>query len=121
MNEVERACQLGARPGLGAQAYARQVGGNFFTAQYVYSVSGTQGIASWDGVKWNNMVSGASGRVYALERFGTSLYAGGFFNAIGLTTANSYARWDGSNWFSTGYPAVETVVQLLHQVVVNLV
>ncbi|MGB0717625.1 MAG: Ig-like domain-containing protein, partial [Phycisphaerae bacterium] len=61
-------------------------------------------IARWNGVKWSDVGGGVSdsGHVYALAVFdtgnGPELYAGGSFDAIGGTTANRIARWNGTQW-----------------------
>ncbi|HEV2105273.1 MAG TPA: FlgD immunoglobulin-like domain containing protein [Candidatus Eisenbacteria bacterium] len=53
---------------------------------------------------WKPLGDGFNGRVYALERFGGSLYAAGAFTATGTgaVALNSLARWTGSAWVAVG-------------------
>jgi len=66
-----------------------------------------QGVAQWDGAAWSQvgegLKSGASaGTVGSLASDGTTLYAGGTFNASGGSPVTSVATWDGVSW--TGIP-----------------
>lgn len=49
---------------------------------------------------WEQVGSGASSTVYALEPFAGDLYAGGLFTEIGGVNTNYLARWNGSEWNS---------------------
>jgi len=51
---------------------------------------------------WQPMGSGFNDSVYALERHGGSIYAGGAFTASGATAINHVARWNGSAWENVG-------------------
>jgi hypothetical protein len=42
------------------------------------------------------------GTVYSLAKFGTSLYAAGYFVQAGGAAAKSIARWDGTSWLGLG-------------------
>ncbi|MCP4249994.1 MAG: hypothetical protein GY778_23380 [bacterium] len=72
-------------------------------------------IARWDGTTWSAL-AGASGtgivstgEVEALAVYdgslGSTLYAGGFFDQAGGTTANRIAQWDGANWSNLSGPS----------------
>src|SRR6185436_10069684 len=67
------------------------------------------GIAKWDGEKWSDLGGGVTEGlfggyffVHALAVWGTNLYAGGFFSAMGGVTARYIARWNGSAWSAVG-------------------
>ncbi len=45
---------------------------------------------------------GVNGTVNAMASLGNNLYVGGSFSRAGSVTANSIARWDGTNWFAVG-------------------
>jgi hypothetical protein len=78
----------------------------------------TNGIAKFDGVKWNSLGTGigtsnpppAAADVRALVTFDEDdtgpnaprLFAGGDFNLAGGISANNVARWDGSVWTAVG-------------------
>jgi len=65
-------------------------------------------IARWDGAAWSSLGEGIAGNsgVYALAVFddgsGPALYVGGDFWQAGGFSAESFARWDGSEWVSMG-------------------
>jgi hypothetical protein len=66
------------------------------------------GIAKWDGKQWSDLGGGVTGGVFgyffvhALAVWGTNLYAGGYFSAMGGVPANYIARWNGSTWSAVG-------------------
>lgn len=77
-------------------------------------------IARWDGQQWHPLGGGLSiprgaddvyqhrGRVSAITRVGTNLFAGGQFIRSGTNETMHLARWDGDKWnamatFSDGY------------------
>jgi hypothetical protein len=76
------------------------------------------GIAKWDGQQWSDLGGGVTGGVYgyffvhALAIWGTNLYAGGYFSAMGGVPANYIARWDGSTWSAVG-SGVDDIVYTL--------
>ena len=78
------------------------VGGNFTTA------GGLNYIAKWNGTSWSaigNLVPGMNKYVYALACTSSGdLYAGGNFTTAGEISANSVARWDGTEhtWSKVG-------------------
>ncbi|MEE8467438.1 MAG: hypothetical protein V3T22_03230, partial [Planctomycetota bacterium] len=81
-------------------------GGNF---DLVPGGSDSEKIAAWDGTSWkaaaviSDHFMGA--QVYALQTFGTDLYAGGLFvNVEGLPPegARRFARFDGTQWSYAG-------------------
>ena len=51
---------------------------------------------------WAPMGSGFNSTVFAVEKYGTSTYAGGQFTASGTTALNSIGRWTGSAWVQVG-------------------
>ena len=72
-------------------------------------VSGTKGIARWDGQSWSPLGSGLGSTVFDLLVFddgtggGSALYAGGSFIAdVGGASALGVARWDGQSWSALG-------------------
>ncbi|MFG0293884.1 MAG: GC-type dockerin domain-anchored protein [Phycisphaerales bacterium JB050] len=78
------------------------VAGTFETAGGVT----VNNIAKWDGTNWSPLTgtngTGVDDWVYAIEVFddgtGPALYVGGSFETAGGITANSIAKWDGSDW-----------------------
>jgi hypothetical protein len=64
---------------------ARQVDGSFLTVN---------GIAMWDGVKWNTLDTGINGNVLTLALNNNILYVGGDFTIAGGTPANRIASWN---------------------------
>lgn len=66
------------------------------------------GIASWDGNKWDSVDTGVSfdfggnGEVLAMEVYNAELYVVGYFNSAGGTPVRSIARWNGIKWDSVG-------------------
>jgi hypothetical protein len=66
------------------------------------------GIAKWNGQQWSDLGGGVTGGVFgyffvhALAVWGTNLYAGGYFSAMGGVSANYIARWNGSAWSAVG-------------------
>ncbi len=89
------------------------VGGNFPYA----GGRPARSIAKWDGVEWSALGAGigtafGQGSVYALEVFddgnGAALYAGGSFTIAGSISANSIAKWNGTEWsaLEAGIPGV---------------
>src|SRR5688572_30084235 len=76
--------------------------------------------ARWNGVSWSSVgggVSGVSPVVFVLATLddgsGSSLYAGGQFNAAGGVPASRIARWDGASWSALGGGMTGTVVHAL--------
>lgn len=79
------------------------VGGLFTLADTVPVFS----IASWDGVKWDDLDSGqychCCGIVIRIIRYKDEIYAAGQFDSMGCTANTTYiARWNGSNWLDVG-------------------
>ena len=60
------------------------------------------GIASWDGVAWQEVGGGTDGEVYALAEHDGDLLAGGHFSRAGNTSAANVASWNGSEWKALG-------------------
>jgi trimeric autotransporter adhesin len=82
------------------------IGGSFTTlGNYITPASR---IVAWDGSAWSILPAGGgssgsngvSGPVSALSVFGSKLYVGGSFSALGdgTTSARSIAAWDGVAW-----------------------
>ena len=97
--------------------YLLFAGGHFQTAGGVSA----EGIAVWDGTGWSALV-GSSGnglgppgdvRVTTLAVFddgaGPALYVGGVFTIAGKVSANTIARWDGTEWAPLAGPAANGV------------
>jgi hypothetical protein len=88
------------------------VGGDFTSADGAASSN----IATWDGVSWSPLGSGANGPVFALGVFddgsGPALFAGGRFDFVGGVAARRIARWNGSAWSSVGSGITGTNVQV---------
>jgi hypothetical protein len=59
-------------------------------------------VALWNGVEWEPLSSGLSGRVNALAVYAGDLIAGGSFSIAGGQPAANIARWDGSAWHTLG-------------------
>ena len=103
---------------LGTDIY---VGGSFPNAS---GIPGTRGIAKWNGTTWSALGSGIGGpngnaEVAAVVVSGSNVYVGGSFTTAGGLTANSVAKWDGTNWsvlgtgvgpFPNGSPAYVTTI-----------
>ena len=77
------------------------VGGDFAIAGGV----AVNGIARWDGGKWNAVGGGlsgggtfGSGSISALAWRDGKLYVGGSFGGIGGISAHRIAKWDGTTW-----------------------
>jgi len=60
------------------------------------------GIARWDGRRWQPLGRGVDGTVRAIAVAGTEVYVGGEFTTAGGVAASGIARWDGSSWSSLG-------------------
>jgi hypothetical protein len=76
------------------------VGGAFSS---VDGISGTSGIARWDGSQWHALGSGLSdGNVSVIYADGNDLYVGGSFRRAGNLQTLAIARWDGSQWHALG-------------------
>ena len=56
----------------------------------------TLNMAKWDGTNWSALGQGVNWHVYALIAFDTSLYVGGWFNAVNGNNipANNIAKWN---------------------------
>lgn len=86
------------------------VGGNFSSANLGPSPITATGVARWDGLEWNALVSATgqqgAGTVSTLVSDGTYLYLGGGFTSVGSgqVPALRVARWklDGSGWETIG-------------------
>lgn len=70
----------------------------------IESVSGTKGIARWDGTTWTGVGGGLSGSEPVVEALtvysdesGSGLFLAGGFTVAGLSGQN-IARWDGTAW-----------------------
>jgi hypothetical protein len=64
-------------------------------------------VARWDGSAWTALGSGVSGKDFAMVNALTfdgrgNLYAAGSFSMAGNASANSVAKWNGSEWRSLG-------------------
>ena len=59
----------------------------------------------WDGAQWNTLSEfyGSTTEVLDMVFVGNTLYAGGLFTNVNGVTANSVAKWDGTNWSSIGF------------------
>ena len=68
-----------------------------------FFISGTKGIAKWDGSSWSAVGSGFNNSCFALAIApdGT-LYAGGAFTWASGAAATRVARWDGNSWSAVG-------------------
>ena len=82
--------------GRGPALYA---GGTFATVGGVVVNS----VARWDGHSWSSVGDGVLGWVASLATVSetggtTALYAGGFFDVAGGTSASMIARWNGTFW-----------------------
>ena len=78
-------------------------GGSFATA----GSTAANGVAKWNGSSWSALGGGfawANERpaVIALTVIGGDLYAGGYFDTAGQTSASCIAQWDGSSWSALG-------------------
>lgn len=87
--------------GSGPALYA----GGLFSS--VGGVSGTMGLARWNGSAWSSVGGGTDGGVYSMCVFddgtGPALYVGGLFTHVGAgVSARCIARWDGSTWSALG-------------------
>lgn len=99
-----------AYPGGNAYVYALTasgtnlyVGGSFRTAGGLASSL----IAKWDGNNWSALGGGITDpgpqpTVNAIAVDGSSVYAGGSFQAFGAVTATNIAKWNGLAWSSIG-------------------
>ncbi len=77
------------------------MGGDFINADG----SQTNGIASWDGLSWNNLGSGTdSNGVRSAVEFLNDLYAAGPFTKAGGQITGNISKWNGSQWDSVGLP-----------------
>jgi trimeric autotransporter adhesin len=65
-------------------------------------------IARFDGTAWFPLGSGITGPtgggILSLALDSNVLYAGGYFNNAGGTSAQNIAQWDGTNWSALGDP-----------------
>lgn len=69
-----------------------------------------QGIARWNGVKWDSMGAGIDGLIkmnyccapntWAITPYQNKLYVGGGFSSLGKVRANYIGTWDGTQWDS---------------------
>lgn len=88
------------------------IGGDFTRAGSAGTL--TWEVARWDGSTWSGLGGGPGGDVLALASFdagsGSSLIAGGTFDAFGSRTVS---RWTGSTWSSLGAWASGTSVRAL--------
>ncbi len=64
----------------------------------------TQGIAKWNGTKWDSLGEQLNGSVSALKVWNNELYIGGYFWKIGNNTVYSIAKYDGTNWTNLNFP-----------------
>lgn len=70
----------------------------------------TQGIARWDGSRWNACGSGIAGIGSALATTSRGeVYVAGNFTSAGEVSARNIARWDGSRWAAVGQGLVGSV------------
>lgn len=92
---------------LGADGYVTTVmavDGAAYAGGYFTNIGGikSQGVAKWDGSRWQDMVGGVQGglqaSVYTLAAVGASVYAGGVFTEAGGVPVKHLARWDGRQW-----------------------
>ncbi len=97
------------------QAFAFSADGSVYASgafKWATNTDGTTvtsfGIAKWDGARWSGLGGGVSGGVFGyffvdeLAIWGTNLYAGGYFSAMGGVPAQYIARWNGSAWSPVG-------------------
>lgn len=77
---------------------ALYVGGDFTIAGGVVA----NGVARWDGERWEALGNGVNGRVHALAVYddggGEALYVGGWFDRVDGEIVRGLARWDGAAW-----------------------
>lgn len=59
-------------------------------------------IAKWDGSSWTAIEGEINGRVYSLCYVGSTLFVGGYFNAINSTKIANIATYDGNSWSQVG-------------------
>ncbi len=76
-------------------------GGQFTT------VDGTtvNGIAKWDGTRWNAMGDGFGGSrpyVFWITKYKNDIYAAGSFSASGTDSMHGIAKWNGTKWEKIG-------------------
>jgi hypothetical protein len=75
-------------------------------------------IARWNGMSWSSLGSGMNNWVWAMSVFdagegcGPVLDVGGDFTTAGGISANSIARWNGSNWSPFGSGVDEWVLAI---------
>lgn len=73
-------------------------GGYFTTAGGVTA----NGVASWNGTRWQPLGNGIYGTVWALTVYNGELIAGGSFPSVDGVTVSHIARWNGSVWRPLG-------------------
>lgn len=56
---------------------------------------GFSGLAKWDGAAWSDI---GGGGIRAFAFIGSSIYAGGYFTAMGNTGARGIAKWEAGTW-----------------------
>jgi hypothetical protein len=76
----------------------------------------SEGVARWDGSRWNEVGSGGQGempsQVRTLVSSGPRLFAGGGFTNMGGAAAANTAAWDGTRWTALGTGMNNTVWSL---------
>jgi hypothetical protein len=84
--------------------------GGSFTASGATAVTN---VARWDGTKWDPLLTGLNGTVYALtaDKSG-NVYAGGSFTAAGGVATSNVAKWNGVAWTALGTGTDGTVSAL---------
>jgi hypothetical protein len=86
-------------------------GENIYAGGWFTDINGVSAnsIAKWNGTQWlplgNGVTynSGINGSVKALMVIGNDLYVGGSFDKAGEVSANSIAKWDGTQWSVLDY------------------
>lgn len=68
--------------------------------------SPANGIARWNGNKWESLGAGVNGDIHAILVFNDRLIVGGYLFQAGDVLVPNVAAWNGSSWESVGEPGI---------------